>query len=113
MTLQPGTRLGPYQIVSALGAGGMGEVYRAEDTPLDRLSADCSCCTLTSMLSQAVESGPPTAALNRFPTAIQFRNGITGGKPTPRAGFSLARLRLHSSPQAHKVRLRAGASVPG
>jgi len=36
MTLAAGTRLGPYEIVSAIGAGGMGEVYRARDTRLDR-----------------------------------------------------------------------------
>ncbi|HTP69623.1 MAG TPA: protein kinase [Dongiaceae bacterium] len=52
MPLAPGTKLGPYEIVSPLGAGGMGEVYRARDTRLDRsvaikilphhLSADAS-----------------------------------------------------------------------
>jgi serine/threonine protein kinase/Tol biopolymer transport system component len=36
MALTPGTKLGPYEIVSAIGAGGMGEVYRARDTRLDR-----------------------------------------------------------------------------
>src|SRR6187399_215815 len=36
MTLPMGARLGPYEIVSPLGAGGMGEVYRARDTKLNR-----------------------------------------------------------------------------
>ena len=39
MTLVPGVRLGPYEVVGALGAGGMGEVYRATDTRLDRTVA--------------------------------------------------------------------------
>ncbi|MEK7422217.1 MAG: serine/threonine-protein kinase, partial [Actinomycetota bacterium] len=36
MTLPAGARLGPYEVISPLGAGGMGEVYRAKDTRLDR-----------------------------------------------------------------------------
>jgi serine/threonine protein kinase len=36
MPLPPGSRIGPYEVISALGAGGMGEVYRARDSRLDR-----------------------------------------------------------------------------
>ena len=39
MSIAPGTRLGPYEIVQPIGAGGMGEVYSANDTRLDRAVA--------------------------------------------------------------------------
>jgi Tol biopolymer transport system component len=39
MSLTPGTRLGPFEILSLIGSGGMGEVYRAADTRLDRILA--------------------------------------------------------------------------
>ena len=39
MALSAGARLGPYEVLTPLGAGGMGEVYRARDTRLDRIVA--------------------------------------------------------------------------
>src|SRR5436190_23687559 len=39
MSIAPGARLGPYEIVSPIGAGGMGEVYKASDSRLDRAVA--------------------------------------------------------------------------
>jgi serine/threonine protein kinase len=49
MPLTPGTRIGPYEILSTLGAGGMGEVYRAVDTKLGR---EVAIKTLPSALAQ-------------------------------------------------------------
>jgi serine/threonine protein kinase len=51
MSLAAGTRLGPYEIASPLGAGGMGEVYRATDTRLHRVVA-------IKVLSAQVASDP-------------------------------------------------------
>ena len=57
MALLPGTKLGPYAIESALGSGGMGEVYRAQDTRLHRVVA-------VKTLSERLESSPQ--AIQRF-----------------------------------------------
>jgi serine/threonine protein kinase/tetratricopeptide (TPR) repeat protein len=55
LTLAAGTRLGPYEILSPLGAGGMGEVYRARDRKLDRDVA-------VKVLPQAVANDPDSLA---------------------------------------------------
>jgi serine/threonine protein kinase len=52
MTLLPGARLGPYEIVTAIGAGGMGEVFRARDTKLNR---DVAIKVLPAALAQDTE----------------------------------------------------------
>ncbi|HEY6066201.1 MAG TPA: serine/threonine-protein kinase, partial [Thermoanaerobaculia bacterium] len=57
MTLLPGTRLGSYEVLGPLGAGGMGEVYRARDAKLDR---DVAIKVLPERLAA------DTAALARF-----------------------------------------------
>src|SRR5471030_2787230 len=51
MSLPAGTRLGPYEIVAAIGAGGMGEVYKAKDTRLERTVA-------VKVLPQHLSSAP-------------------------------------------------------
>ena len=51
MTLSAGTKLGPYEIVSLIGAGGFGEVYRARDTRLNRTVA-------IKVLSQELSAKP-------------------------------------------------------
>src|ERR1700722_365963 len=53
MALAPGTRLGPYEVGALLGAGGMGEVYRARDVRLDR---NIAIKILTEHLSGKVEA---------------------------------------------------------
>ena len=59
MALSAGHRLGPYKILSTLGAGGMGEVYRARDSRLDRTVAIKAVCSDL----RATEGAGQTSAL--------------------------------------------------
>ena len=68
MALASGTKLGPYEIVAPPGAGGMGEVYRARDTRLERDVAikvlPASYASDTERLRRFEQEARPAAALN-------------------------------------------------
>src|SRR6266853_50913 len=68
MSLAPGTRLGPYEILAPLGAGGMGEVYRARDSRLKREVA-------LKVLPEAVAGDPERLA--RFEREAQALAALT------------------------------------
>src|SRR5881396_3403431 len=67
MSLAPGTKLGPYEIISPLGAGGMGEVYRARDARLGRDVA-------IKVLPQHLSSNPEVRA--RFEREARTVSGL-------------------------------------
>jgi Tol biopolymer transport system component len=68
MALTTGTRLGPYEVLSPLGAGGMGEVYRARDTRLDRVVA------IKVLASHRTDSGEMQTRLAREARAVSSLN---------------------------------------
>src|ERR1700728_204084 len=85
MTLTPGTKLGPYEIQSLLGSGGMGEVYRARDS---RLGRDVAIKVLPSLLSTDSErlrrfeqEARAAAALNHPNILAVFQMGTYEGAP--------------------------------
>jgi serine/threonine protein kinase len=102
MALAAGNRLGPYEIVSAIGAGGIGEVYRARDTKLGRGVA-------IKVLPASVTSDPDRLAVLNRTWALDFmtetlydgrgvrllmlidegnREGCAGGRAAPHKGPS-------------------------
>jgi hypothetical protein len=85
MTLAPGTRLGPFEIVSPIGAGGMGEIYRARDM---RLSRDVAVKVLAApyaadrvRLERFAQEARAASALNHPNIVTIFEIGDTDGTP--------------------------------
>ena len=83
MALTAGTRLGPYEILSPLGTGGMGEVYRARDT---RLNRDIALKVLPEEFAtdplrrrRFEEEANSLAALNHPNILVVFDIGTDGG----------------------------------
>ncbi|MGV8042488.1 MAG: protein kinase [Thermoanaerobaculaceae bacterium] len=83
--MTPGTRLGPYEIIASIGAGGMGEVWRARDTRLQRdvaikvLPADCAADA--DRLRRFEQEARATAALNHPNILAVFDIGTYEGAP--------------------------------
>src|SRR5260370_202422 len=69
MELKPGAKLGPYEIVSAIGEGGMGEVWKARDTRLDR---DVAMKVLKAEFSDRFEREARTIAALNHPNICQL-----------------------------------------
>ena len=96
MALEPGTRLGPYEVLAPIGAGGMGEVYKASDTRLNRTVA-------IKVLPAAFSANPELKAppgrsqenscvLSRFHLSI--RPFFDVGSSSPRGYFGKFRLQV-------------------
>ena len=85
MALTPGTKLGPYEIVSPLGAGGMGEVYRARDPRLGREIAikvlPSSLSTDAGRLRRFEQEARSASALNHTNILVVYDVGTDNGVP--------------------------------
>jgi serine/threonine protein kinase len=108
MGLTPGTRLGPYEIVAPLGAGGMGEVYRAHDTRLGRDVAlkvlQGTCAGDPDLLRRFEHEARATAALNHANIVALHDVGSHEGSP-----YLVIEL---LEGETLRERLRAGALAP-
>ena len=91
MSLFAGTRLGPYEIRSTLGVGGMGEVYRARDTKLNREVA-------LKVLPEAFTRDPDRVA--RFKREAQMLASLNHPQPRTSRGSFIAT----SSPRTSRSR---------
>ncbi|MBI3402509.1 MAG: serine/threonine protein kinase [Acidobacteria bacterium] len=120
MSLTAGTRLGPYEILSLLGAGGMGEVYKARDTRLDRTVAIKVMGAVTSgdpaMRERLLREARAASALNHPHICTVHDVGDERGRPFIAMewidGESLAdRLRRASDPMPLDDLLRLAAQV--
>jgi serine/threonine protein kinase len=90
MPLAAGTRLGPYEILAPLGSGGMGEVYRARDTKLDR---DVAIKVLPAEFTRDSDRLRGTGSSATAPAPL-FE--LVGGDKTNRSGVFQAMLCLRA-----------------
>ncbi len=97
MALTSGTKLGPYEIQSPLGAGGMGEVYRARDTRLERTVA------IKVLNAQLVASTELRARFEREAWVISQLQHPNARKPEARRPTTKNERRHYELPINHPV----------
>src|SRR2546429_3079562 len=109
MTLEPGTKLGRYEIRSKIGAGGMGEVYLAQDTKLDRKVAlkilPAHLATNQDRMARFVREAKAAAALNHPNIAHVYEIDEIDGRPFIAMEFVDSQT-LRECIQGHKTDLR-------
>ena len=84
MSLSFGTRLGPYEVLALLGAGGMGEVYRARDSQLGRdvaIKVLANLATDPDRLRRFEQEARAAAALNHPNILAVYQLGVHQGAP--------------------------------
>src|SRR4029453_10375299 len=106
MALEAGTRLGPYEVLSLIGAGGMGEVYRARDTRLDRAVALKIPAPRAAQIGS--QSGEPWLCLNARPA-----RAYCSVHRVDRLPFCLRRSKVGPSGLSAGTAIYAGASQTG
>ena len=87
MTLSAGTRLGPYEILAPIGAGGMGEVYRARDAKLDR---DVAIKVLPPQLTANADASPASSGRPRRSPRSLIRTSSRSSTSERTSGVSYA-----------------------
>ncbi len=118
MPLHPGDRLGPYEILSPLGAGGMGEVYHARDTRLDRFVAvkvmPLEAASNTERLRRFEQEARAAAALNHPNILVLYDIGTQDGAPyivTELLEGQTLRQKLHEGPLTPTSAMQLGVQI--
>ena len=90
MALAPGVKLGPYEIVAPIGAGGLGEMYRAIDRKLNRPGVEAAyvksgfraaCLKPVQLREQAYASSPTPGGTGGYPVMIPLQYACLRDKP--------------------------------